>query len=65
MLLPRISCSLHMFTLQQGCPIFFSRESHDNKCVCVRAAKTDSNGGHSLLAIQTLAVTQEQPHQLD
>jgi len=26
---------------------------------------TDSNGGHNLLAIQTLAVTQEQPHQLD
>jgi hypothetical protein len=36
MLLPRISCSLHMFTLQQGYPIFFSRESHDNECVCAR-----------------------------
>jgi len=36
MLLPRISCSLRMFILQQGCPIFFSRESHDTTSVCAR-----------------------------
>lgn len=36
--------------------------------MCVGAPQkrfTDSNGGHSLLIIQTSGVTQEEPHQLD
>jgi hypothetical protein len=57
-----------MFTLHQGCPIFFSCESHD-KSRCARAAKekrfTDDKGEHSLPAIRTLAVIQEQSNQLD
>ena len=36
--------------------------------LCVRATQkrfTENNGEHSFLATQTLAVIQDQPHQLD